>query len=153
MRRTLPLMAYGAATALLSPAVPAILNRRARAGREDPDRVAERLGRATKTRPAGELVWLHGVSVGETQSLLPLVDALLAAKPRLRILVTSGTVAAAKLLAHPLPAGVLQPDGPVDTDPRDLHDGAPSRAWMRCRAMWSKCSSRVVGERPGSSSS
>ncbi|WP_304440585.1 3-deoxy-D-manno-octulosonic acid transferase, partial [Phenylobacterium sp. CCH12-B4] len=61
------------------------------------------------------LVWLHGVSVGETTSLLPLVAALRARRPGLSLLVTSGTVTAARLLAARLPKGVIHQFAPVDT--------------------------------------
>ena len=37
------------------------------------------------------LVWVHAVSVGETRAAQPLVEALLAQRPGLRILVTHGT--------------------------------------------------------------
>lgn len=107
---TLPLALYAAATGLVEPLAPVVLRRRARAGKEDPARFAERLGRATTPRPDGPLVWLHGVSVGEAVSLLPLVDAL---KDR-PLLVTSGTTAAAQMLAARLPKGVIHQYAPVD---------------------------------------
>ncbi|MET0271943.1 MAG: 3-deoxy-D-manno-octulosonic acid transferase [Phenylobacterium sp.] len=106
MSRTLPLAAYGAGTALL--------RRRAHAGKEDPARLAERLGRPTRARPEGPLVWLHGVSVGESLSLLPLIAALQARRPDLTLLVTSGTVTSAALLAQRLPQGVIHQFAPVD---------------------------------------
>ena len=115
MSPTLPLGVYGAATALLAPFASAMLRARARRGKDDPQRLGERLGRATIGRPRGPLVWLHGVSVGETTSLLPLVAALQARRPDLTILVTCGTVTAAAQLAKRLPPGVIQQYVPVDT--------------------------------------
>lgn len=112
---TLPLALYRVATGLLQPLAPAVLRRRAARGKEDPARLGERLGRAGRPRPAGPLVWLHGVSVGETQSLLPLVDALRTRRPGATLLVTSGTVTSAALLARRLPDGVLHQFAPVDT--------------------------------------
>jgi len=111
---TLPLALYGAATGLLEPFAGAMLRRRARVGKEDPARLSERLGRPRMARPDGPLVWLHGVSVGETMSLLPLVEALRTRRPELTLLVTSGTVTAAELLAKRLPAGVIHQFAPVD---------------------------------------
>ncbi|WP_293677286.1 3-deoxy-D-manno-octulosonic acid transferase [uncultured Phenylobacterium sp.] len=112
---TLPLALYGAATAMLEPFAPLVLRGRARRGKEDTARLSERLGRAGVPRPDGGLVWLHGVSVGEATSLLPLVAGLLTRRPDLAILVTSGTVTAAAMLARRLPDGVLHQFAPVDT--------------------------------------
>lgn len=112
---TLPLALYGLATGLAEPLAPLILKRRAKAGREDPLRLGERLGRAGAPRPPGPLVWLHGVSVGETVSLLALVQGLRARRPDLGLLVTSGTRTSAELLARRLPAGVRHQYVPVDT--------------------------------------
>ncbi|MCA6322232.1 MAG: 3-deoxy-D-manno-octulosonic acid transferase [Phenylobacterium sp.] len=112
---TLPLALYGLATGLAEPLAPLVLKRRAKAGREDPLRLGERLGRAGAPRPPGPLVRLHGVSVGETVSLLALVEGLRARRPDLGLLVTSGTRTSAELLARRLPAGVRHQYVPVDT--------------------------------------
>lgn len=105
---------YAAATGLLEPFAPGLLRRRAAQGKEDPARIGERLGHASRPRPEGPLVWLHGVSVGESLSLLPLVKALRSRRPELGLLVTSGTVTSAELLAKRLPEGVIHQFAPVD---------------------------------------
>jgi len=111
---SLALHAYHQITGLLEGLAPRLLAARARAGKEDPARVGERLGVAGQPRPSGPLVWLHGVSVGETLSLLPLVARLQADRPDLTLLVTSGTVTSARLLAERLPPGVIHQFIPVD---------------------------------------
>ncbi|WP_374469807.1 3-deoxy-D-manno-octulosonic acid transferase [Phenylobacterium sp.] len=111
---TLPLGLYRIATALAEPLAGPALRARARRGKEDAERLTERLGRIALARPAGPLVWLHGVSVGESLSLLPLIRALQARRPDVAILVTSGTVTSARLLAHRLPEGVIHQFAPVD---------------------------------------
>ena len=109
------LVVYRLATRLIEPLSPRLLDARAKQGKEDPARVDERLGRASIARPDGDLVWLHGVSVGETLSLLPLVERLRQKRPDLTVLVTSGTLTSAQLLAQRLPTGVIHQFAPVDT--------------------------------------
>lgn len=114
MRRPLSLQLYAAALGLLEPLAGPLLARRVKAGKEDAARLGERLGHAKVTRPEGRLVWLHGVSVGESMSLLPLVSALKARRPELALLVTSGTRTSAELLAKRLPAQVIHQYIPLD---------------------------------------
>nr|WP_221247888.1 3-deoxy-D-manno-octulosonic acid transferase [Brevundimonas basaltis] len=109
------MIAYRLLTRLLEPLAPRLLDARAKQGKEDPARVDERLGLASVARPAGGLVWLHGVSVGETLSLLPVVERLRQKRPDLTVLVTSGTLTSATLLAKRLPPGVIHQFAPVDT--------------------------------------
>ncbi|CAN5554380.1 3-deoxy-D-manno-octulosonic acid transferase [soil metagenome] len=106
---------YRAATTALEPFAPLLLARRAKAGKEDRARLNERLARPTLPRPAGPLVWLHGASVGESLSILPLVERVRARRPDATVLVSSGTVTSAALLAQRLPAGAIHQYLPVDT--------------------------------------
>lgn len=108
------LAAYGAAGALITPFIAGHLKRRQAAGKEDPERLGERLGYASQPRPDGPLVWLHGASVGESLSALPLIDALCAAHPAWHVVVTTGTVTSAALMAERLPAGAIHQYAPVD---------------------------------------
>jgi 3-deoxy-D-manno-octulosonic-acid transferase len=55
------------------------------------------------------------VSVGESLSLLPLIEAIRARRPSLTILVTSGTVTSAAILTQRLPPGVIHQFAPVDS--------------------------------------
>lgn len=114
LSQPLPLLAYRWATGLLQAIAPWLLQRRVGRGKEDPERVSERLGIASQDRPAGDLIWLHGVSVGESLSLLPLINRIRKERPDLHLLVTSGTMTSAQLLADRLPRGVLHQYAPID---------------------------------------
>src|SRR5512146_2166246 len=113
MSSPLGLAAYRLATTALAPAVPFFLRQRALRGKEDTARMQERLGHASVTRPGGRLIWIHGASVGESTAALPLVDAFLNAGES--VLVTSGTVASARMMAERLPPGAIHQYAPVDT--------------------------------------
>lgn len=119
MSLPLSLQLYRAATTALEPFAPLLLDRRAKAGKEDRARLHERLARPTAARPpvgpGGRLVWLHGASVGESLSILPLVERLRAERPDVGVLVTSGTVTSAEILARRLPAGAVHQFLPIDT--------------------------------------
>ena len=115
MSLPLSLALYRAATGALEPFAPFLLEHRAKAGKEDRARLNERLARPTAPRADGPLVWLHGASVGESLSILPLVERLRAERPDVGVLVTSGTVTSAELLARRLPSGAVHQFLPVDT--------------------------------------
>jgi len=53
--------------------------------------VGERLGRYGDVPATGPWLWVHAVSVGETRAAQPLIDALLAAYPEHRLLLTHMT--------------------------------------------------------------
>src|SRR5271168_3057513 len=110
----LSLRAYRLATSVLEPAVPLMLNRRARRGNENLERISERMGFASRARPNGTLIWVHGASVGECLAVLPLIDALLL-EPDRAVLMTSGTVASAEMMAERLPPRAFHQFAPVDT--------------------------------------
>jgi 3-deoxy-D-manno-octulosonic-acid transferase len=112
--RTAALALYAMAADAASVAAPAWLRGRVRRGKEDPDRWPERLARGPAARPPGRLAWLHGVSVGEALSLLPLAARLRRQAPDVTVLVTSGTRASAELLRERLPAGALHQYAPLD---------------------------------------
>jgi 3-deoxy-D-manno-octulosonic-acid transferase len=94
---------YRAATWPLAPVASLLLARRAARGKEEKSRLGERWGRATLARPPGRLVWLHAASVGESLSLLPIMERLLRRLPQAELLVTTGTVTSARLLGQRLP--------------------------------------------------
>lgn len=106
---------YRAATHLFGPFARLYLASRLARGKEDRARFAERLGRPGRPRPEGRLVWMHGASVGESLSILPLVARIVetAARPT-RVLVTTGTVTSARLMGERLGANAFHQFAPVD---------------------------------------
>lgn len=105
---------YRGLTSLLGPLITWHLRRRLAQGKEDPARFNERLGHAGQPRPAGTVVWVHGASVGEVISVLPLIERLLQLHDDMHILLTSGTVTSARIMADRLPNRALHQYVPVD---------------------------------------
>ena len=116
--------AYRGASALALPFVARHrINKLRRAG-QSVDRAHEILGHATAYRPLGPLIWIHGASVGETKSSLPLIQAMRDLQPALRFLLTSMTPAAAEVIATRLPDGALHQFAPLDA-------GGPVRRFLK----------------------
>lgn len=105
---------YRALTTLATPIIGIVLKQRLKRGKEDALRFHERLGRPQRQRPKGPLLWLHAASVGESLSMLPLVKRLLDERKGLNVMVTTGTVTSAKLMAERLPQGAFHQYIPVD---------------------------------------
>jgi 3-deoxy-D-manno-octulosonic-acid transferase len=105
---------YRMLTSAAAPLVRRYLTLRCRRGKEDPDRLAERFGIAGAARPAAPLLWVHAASVGEAQSVLALAERVLAERPAVELLLTTGTVASARLLGGRLPARARHQFVPVD---------------------------------------
>lgn len=90
------------------------LQKRHARGKEDITRLSERRGQAACSRPAGKLIWCHAASVGESLSFLVLVNRLLERYPDAHLMMTTGTVTSAKLMADRLPGRAFHQYMPVD---------------------------------------
>jgi 3-deoxy-D-manno-octulosonic-acid transferase len=111
-RKPFSVKAYGGASRLLYPMVHPFLASRRKRGKEDAARLGERKGQAGLPRPEGLLVWLHGASVGELISLLPIAEHL--TSRGVAVLVTSGTVTSAEVARRRLPEGAVHQYVPLD---------------------------------------
>ena len=106
------LLLYRLLSRTVAPLAPVLLARRAKHGKEHRQRLAERRGESRIARPDGPLIWLHGASVGELASVLPLIERIRARN--IPILVTTGTVTSGGLAEQRLPRGVVHQFVPVD---------------------------------------
>jgi 3-deoxy-D-manno-octulosonic-acid transferase len=114
MATKIPLLvhAYASASRLLYPFVHPWLARRQKRGKEDTARLPERKGISSLKRPDGLLIWLHGASVGEVVSLLPVAEHFVA--KGVHVLVTSGTVTSAEVASRRLPKCAFHQYVPLD---------------------------------------
>ena len=103
---------YRLLTGALSLVAPLWLSCRRNNGKEDAARLRERYGLTDRARPAGPVVWCHGASVGEAQTLLTLIATLTARGQT--VVLTTGTVTSAALMADRLPAGAIHQYLPLD---------------------------------------
>jgi 3-deoxy-D-manno-octulosonic-acid transferase len=107
------LRVYRSLSSAVVPFAPALIRQRLRVGKEDPERSAERRGLTRDVRPPGPLVWIHGASVGEVLAAAALIQRL--RQLNLRILVTSGTVTSAAIVARRFPPDVIHQYVPYDS--------------------------------------
>ena len=115
MASSLPitLRLYRRLSAAAVPLAPVLIKRRLRQGKEDPERVSERRGVSDGPRPGGPLIWIHGASVGEVLAAAGLIERLRAMN--MRVLVTSGTVTSASVVAKRFPPDVIHQYVPYDS--------------------------------------
>ena len=107
------LRVYRRLSSAVVPLAPALINRRLKLGKEDPARIGERRGMSQDVRPNGPLVWIHGASVGEVLAAAALIEKLRALN--IRILLTSGTVTSAAIVAKRFPADIIHQYVPYDS--------------------------------------
>ncbi|MBC2887051.1 lipid IV(A) 3-deoxy-D-manno-octulosonic acid transferase [Ochrobactrum sp. CM-21-5] len=106
-------------------------------GKEERLRRGERYGKSAIVRPQGPVIWAHAASVGETVAITPLVERLVATG--IHIVMTTGTVTSAKVVADQLGSKVIHQYAPLDLQPAvnrfldhwkpDLAIGCESEIW------------------------
>ena len=109
------------------------IEKRKKIGKEDVKRFNERVGRPILKRPEGRLVWLHGASVGESISMLPLINRLLEIYPDIHVMVTTGTTTSAEVMAKRLPERAFHQYLPIDNP---VFTTRFVRYWQPTIALW-----------------
>ena len=84
--------------------------------KENPKRFREKIGFFTKHRSKGKLIWFHGASVGEFQSIVPLLEKLEKSKKISQILITSNTLSSSKIISKIKLKKISHQFFPIDND-------------------------------------
>ena len=84
--------------------------------KEDPRRFKEKLGFFLKKRKNGNLIWFHGASVGEIQSIIPLIEKFEKSKNINQILITSNTISSSKIIKKYKLKKTIHQFFPIDCD-------------------------------------
>ncbi len=92
------LIIYQLITSILLIISPIIIFYRIKRNKEDPIRYKEKFAIPSKKRGKGKLIWFHGASVGEIQSIIPIVKNYEKNKYINQILITSCTLSSSKIL-------------------------------------------------------
>ena len=88
------------------------LRARARKGKEDRSRRAERYGYASWDRPEGPLVWLHAASVGESLAIMPMIKRM--ESFGISLVLTTGTVTSANVAKDRISERTIHQYVPMD---------------------------------------
>ena len=78
---------------------PIILIYRLIKNKEHPKRFKEKFCFFSNVRKKGKLIWFHGASVGELQSIIPIIEKLDKNKKISQILITSNTLSSSKIIS------------------------------------------------------
>jgi len=107
--------------------------------KEDLKRFKEKLGFFSKNKSKGKLIWFHGASVGEFQSIVPLLEKLEKSKKISKILITSNTLSSSKVISKIRLKKVLHQFFPIDNDliiKKFINHWKPSMALIIDSEIW-----------------
>ena len=85
-------------------------------GKEDLKRFKEKLCFFSINKDKGKLIWFHGASVGEIQSIVPLIEKIEKNKNIKKILITSNTLSSSKIVKKFKFKKVIHQFFPIDTN-------------------------------------
>ena len=104
---------YKLATVIFYPLVPIYLRIRIYNNKEDRLRINERYGISKKLKKGNSLIWFHAASIGESLSIITLINEI-QKKNNSQILVTTGTKSSAQLIIQKLKKNVIHQFLPLD---------------------------------------
>ena len=107
--------------------------------KENPIRVKEKLGLFSKKKLHGKLIWFHGASVGELQSVVPLVEKFEKDRNIKQILITSNTLSSSKIIKNLNLKKVVHQFFPIDTNfisKRFINYWKPSKVFFIDSEIW-----------------
>ena len=84
--------------------------------KESPTRFWEKFCFFSKKRAGGKILWFHGASVGELQSIIPLLEKLVKKKEIKQILVTSNTLSSTRIIQNFKSHKIVHQFFPIDTN-------------------------------------
>ncbi len=107
--------------------------------KEDPLRFKEKIGFFSKKKRGGKLIWFHGASVGELQSVIPLIEKLEKKESVKQILITSNTLSSSNVLKNKKFKKVIHQFFPIDNNfliKKFLNYWKPSKALFIDSEFW-----------------
>jgi 3-deoxy-D-manno-octulosonic-acid transferase len=107
--------------------------------KEDPKRFVEKIGFFKKLKIKGNLIWFHGASVGELQSIIPLLEKFEKNKKIKQILITSNTLSSSKVIEKLKSKKVVHQFFPIDTNyiiNKFINYWKPSKAFFIDSEIW-----------------
>jgi len=118
---------------------PIILIIRLLKNKEDPKRFKEKFCFFSKKRNKGKIIWFHGASVGELQSIIPIIEKLDKNKNISQILITSNTLSSSKIINKLKFKKVVHQFFPIDINhysKKFLNYWRPSAAFFVDSEIW-----------------
>ncbi len=108
-------------------------------GKEDISRFKEKIGFFSKKKNKGKLIWFHGASVGEIQSIIPLIEKFEKNKEIKQILITSNTVSSSFIIKNLKLKKTIHQFFPIDCNfitKKFLNHWKPSKAFFIDSEIW-----------------
>jgi 3-deoxy-D-manno-octulosonic-acid transferase len=84
--------------------------------KEDLKRFKEKIGFFKKNKIKGKLIWFHGASVGEFQSIVPMLEKFEKSEEIKKILITSNTLSSSKIISRTKFKKVIHQFFPFDSN-------------------------------------